>query len=205
MLKKIKDGDLKLLIILSSIITILYITIEILGCAGILTFDIFFIVLVATLGLIVLIIPMGIILFPTIIIISIMKLIKNKNIKYLIPIIILSLCFIPIADIERSIDFKNKYDDRMKVVEEIKNGKLSYNEYGVLDKKFKNLAENGHIEVVYHEGNDYVIGFFYDNDFLEEDGWLYYSTGGIKLLKKKISSHINFIDKMDDNWFYVHF
>ena len=135
-------------------------------------------------------------------------LIKKRKIIYIIPMLILSLNLIPVNNLRHNVNFKENYDRRMEIVEAIKTGKLTYNEYGrvIDDQDIYNLEEvslHGFVEVLYHDGNDYIISFWYKHlgEYPENDKYFIYSSGGIELFENETDYTI--IEILDDNWLYV--
>ena len=132
-----------------------------------------------------------------------------KNKIDIISLIILIIGFIfnlifPFSDVKFDYDFKTKMNDRLEVINYVKNSDVSVSENGVINLPFKyyNLSSSGDI-VVHKENNSLVIEFFIYRGFLSDGSKiLVYLEGKESDIRENIS-YIKNIEKVDDNWYYV--
>lgn len=135
----------------------------------------------------------------------------NKSKLILIAIIIglVSTIFrfiFPFRNIRTVLELYVYEDERLKIVEMVKNKEIETDENGNVDlpKNLRKLSSDGVITIFQNDENGQVICFWIFRGMLSGSHQLMYSSGGENLIKENETGHpiIN-IKKLKDNWYYV--
>ena len=161
------------------------------------------------------IIPIHIILaicFVVLLVLSIIKILKHKthvnfaSVAVLILLVIV-FAFFPFRVAKTKFEFGRYEEDRIKVVEMIKNHQLQpKDEIGniVLPTEYKRISTGGEVFEYQNNKDGQVIGFWIFRGMLSGSTELVYSSGGEELIKANETGHpITKIEKLKDNWYYV--
>lgn len=174
-------------------------------------FDELYIILsMLTYGLAIFLIP---ICFLIILIQSIRFYKKEKDFIYLISIIILIILTVFFfkynpAKIKKEYDFNSKLEKRIELIEKIKLGAIEVEENKEikLPSEYVGLADNDSIYVYLNEADETLIAFLYKAGFPDEAQYLFYSSGGQKLIEENVDKSLyKVITKKDENWYFVQF
>lgn len=145
------------------------------------------------------------------IIINTLKNKKRSNYILLIIFIILFLIniFFPFQKCKYYFDYKFKLNDRMAVINYIKNNdvEISDNNLLKLPFKYRNLSSGGGEIVIYKDKNNLTIQFFLLRGFVPTGGNAFVycdSKDKERTIKEKIK-YISFIKRIDNNWYYIVF
>lgn len=161
------------------------------------------------------VVPIYIILaicFVVLLVLSIRKIVKYKAYANLASIAVLTLlviiiAFFPFRDAKTKFEFGRYEEDRIEVVEMIKNHQLQpKDEIGniVLPNEYKRISTSGEVFEYQNDKDGQVIGFWIFRGMLSGSIELVYSTGGEELIKANETGHpITKIEKLKDNWYYV--
>ena len=165
--------------------------------------------------LFVLIIPIYLILltgFFVLLVISIRRIVKQKEHSCIIVIVVLVLTailtvFFPFRDARVKYELNRFESDRLEIVEMIKNDQLQpKDELGnvVLPVGYGRLSSDGMVFVYQNDESGQVIGFWIFRGMLSGSVELVYSTGGEDLIRANESGHpITKIERLKENWYYV--
>ncbi len=134
---------------------------------------------------------------------------KSKLILIAIIIGIVSTIFrfiFPFRNIRTVLELYVYEDERLKIVEMVKNKEIETDENGNVDlpKNLRKLSSDGVITIFQNDENGQVICFWIFRGMLSGSHQLMYSSGGENLIKENETGHpiIN-IKKLKDNWYYV--
>lgn len=167
-------------------------------------------------ALFVLIFPIFIILFICFIVLlveSIKGLVKRKEKPCLASLAVLVLLFIlitrfPFRDARVRLELNLLEEDRMKVVDMIRNDQLQpKDEIGniILPDEYKMLSSSGEVFQYQNDEDGQVIGFWVFRGMLSGSVELVYSSGGEELIRAN-EAHIGSItriEKLKNCWFYI--
>lgn len=143
---------------------------------------------------------------------SIYNIIKEHNsiINYiniiLLIAIILMLFLFPFRIIKTKLELNLYEDDRNKVIEMIKNKKLKMDKLGnvKLPSKYKKLSDSGEVFVYLNNQEETVICFWIFRGMLSGSIELIYSSNGKSLVEKNMGyNQIEYIKKLNKDWYYV--
>ena len=137
------------------------------------------------------------------------KINKSKLSLIAVIIVITSIIFrfiFPFRNVKAILELYIYEDERLQVIEKVKNNEIYIDENGNADlpKKLKKLSSSGEITVYQNDENGQVICFWIFRGMLSGSHQLMYSSGGEKLIKENETGHpiIN-IKKLKENWYYV--
>lgn len=139
---------------------------------------------------------------------------KNKKKSNYILVIILIVLFLinlffPFRSVKYYVDYKFKLNDRMDVINYIKNNdvEISDNNLVKLPFKYRNLSSCGREVVVYKDGNNLTILFFLLRGFVPTGGnaFVYSDSKEAENAIKKNINYISSIKKIDNHWYYIVF
>lgn len=136
---------------------------------------------------------------------------KKSNYILLIILIVLFLInlFFPFRSVKYYVDYKFKLNDRMDVINYIKNNdvEISDNNLMKLPFKYRNLSSGGGEVVVYKDGNNLTILFFLLRGFVPtvENAFVYSDSKEAGNAIKKNINYISSIKKIDNHWYYIVF
>lgn len=134
---------------------------------------------------------------------------KSKLILIAIIIGILSIAFrfiFPFRNIRTILELYIFEDERLEIIEKVKNNEIEIDEYGNADlpKNLKKLSSDGEITVYKNDETGQVICFWIFRGVLSGSHQLMYSSNGEKLIRENETGHpIEKIKKLKDNWYYV--
>lgn len=144
---------------------------------------------------------------------SLDKFIKTKNMNYILAFVYLLFfsffyIFFPFEDQQVKIKFKNNYNNYVELINNIKNDDkldISNGEYLELDEKYKNLSITKNIKV--NKINDeYTVCFWLYKGLMIGDGssMLVYSSDGIKTIADDNYFYdIVYLKEIENNWYYI--
>lgn len=151
------------------------------------------------------------VLFVILLISVIKNIIKSRSIANIVSLIILIITvlltlFFPYREIKTKLELELFENDRNKIIEMIKNNKISPDEYNnaKLPSNYKKLSTSGEIHIYQNDDNGMVVGFWIFRGMMSGSTELIYSTGGEKLIRENESGHpIVSINRLKENWYYV--
>lgn len=144
-------------------------------------------------------------------VLSIIKLNKDKNLFNIISLVIVILTallvlFSPFRETKVRLEL-NLYDEELlEVIDMIENNKLAVDEIGnaKLPDKYKKVSASGEVSVYQNDENGVVVAFWVSRGMQSGSVQLIYSTDGEELIKDNETGHpIVSIDKLKNNWYYV--
>ncbi len=165
--------------------------------------------------LFILVLPLYVILFVafiTLLVISIRRIVKQKEYSCFIVIAVLALIFVlaaffPFRNARVRYELNRFETDRLEIVEMIKHNQLQpKDEIGnvVLPAGYGRLSSDGEVFIYQNDENGQVIGFWVFRGMLSGSFQLIYSSGGEDLIWANESGHpITKIEKLKGNWYYV--
>ena len=134
----------------------------------------------------------------------------NSIINYLNIILLITISLIlflfPFRRIKTKMELNLYEDDRNKVIEMIKNKKLKMDEVGnvKLPSKYKKLSDSGQVFVYLNNQEETVICFWIFRGMLSGSIELIYSSNGKSLIEKNMGyNQIEYIKKLNKDWYYV--
>ena len=144
-------------------------------------------------------------------VISIIKLIKDKSVLNIVPMIVtiltaLLVFLFPFREAKVRFELNLYEDKRLEIIKMIEDNKLEVDDLGnvELPDKYKKVSTSGEVAVYHNDENGKVIGFWVFRGMLSGSVYLVYSTGGEKMIRNSEIEHpIVGIDKLKDNWYYV--
>lgn len=151
------------------------------------------------------------ILFNVLMILSITLIVKDRlyinfiSIIILLISIILFVCF-PFRELKVKYEVNAYENQRLEIIELIKNEELKPDEYGnvSLPKKYKMYSVSGEVYLYQNDEDGQVIGFWVFRGMLSGSIEVIYSTGGEELIRANESGHpITKIEKLKDKWYLV--
>lgn len=158
-------------------------------------------------------IPEAFVFLLNIVVILVASIMRKNNktkltlIASIIIIISLILRFIfPFRNVKTILELYIYEDERLEIIEKVKNNKIKIDEYGNADlpKKLRKLSSDGEITVYQNDENVQVICFWIFRGMLSGSHQLIYSSNGEKLIRENETGHpITKIKKLKDNWYYV--
>lgn len=144
---------------------------------------------------------------------SLDKFIKTKNMNYILAFVYLLFfsffyIFFPFEEQQVKIKFKNNYNNYVELINNIKNDDkldISNGEYLELDEKYKKLSITNNIKV--NKINDeYTVCFWLYKGLMIGDGssMLVYSSDGIKTIADDNYFYdIVYLKEIENNWYYI--
>ncbi len=167
-------------------------------------------------ALFVFIIPLFILLFiffTVLLVESIKGLVKRReypclaSLAVLVLLVVLIACF-PFRDARVRLELNLLEEDRMKVVDMIRNDQLQpKDEIGniILPSGYKNLSSSGEVFQYQNDEAGQVIGFWVFRGMLSGSVELIYSSGGEELIRANEDriGPITRIEKLKDCWYYI--
>lgn len=99
----------------------------------------------------------------------------------------------------------SKEELRMQLIEDLKEGKINIDENYklIISKKYKGIAKNNYVRSERCDNEECVVAFLYSPGFPDEGQYLYYSSGGEKLIEKYDKDLIDYIKKIKKSWYFV--
>ena len=166
---------------------------------------------------IILIIPFYIVLFigiVTLLVVTVIFICKYKGYTNFISLAVLVLLvimiiFFPFRYAKANVDMAMFDDDRMKIVEMVRNEELQEKPGSsmgfVLPDEYKKLSSDGNIVVYRNNENEQVIGFWIYRGMMSSYTQLIYSSGGEELIRRSINIDTEIIElnELRENWYYV--
>lgn len=144
-------------------------------------------------------------------VISIIKLKKDKRLLNIVPMIVtiltaLLVLFFPFREAKVRFELNLYEDERLEIIKMIEDNKLEVDDLGnvELPEKYKKVSTGGEVAVYQNAKDGKVIAFWVFRGMQSGSVQLIYSAGGEKLIKDNETGHpIVSIDKLKDNWYYV--
>lgn len=144
-------------------------------------------------------------------VLSIIKLIKDKNVFNIISFIAVILTallvlFFPFRETKVRLELNLYEEKRLEIIRMIEDNKLKVDDLGnvKLPNKYKKVSTSGEVAVYQNDKDGKVIGFWVFRGMLSGSIQLVYSTGGEEMIRSSEIEHpIVSIDKLKDNWYYV--
>ena len=144
-------------------------------------------------------------------VLSIIKLIKDKNVFNIISFIAVILTallvlFFPFRETKVRLELNLYEEKRLEIIRMIEDNKLKVDDLGnvKLPAKYKKVSTSGEVAVYQNDEHGKVIGFWVFRGMLSGSVQLIYSTGGEKIIRSSEIEHpIVSVDKLKDNWYYV--
>lgn len=144
---------------------------------------------------------------------SLDKFIKTKNMIYILAFIYLLFfsffyIFFPFEEQQVKIKFKNNYNNYVELINNIKNDDkldISNREYLELDDKYKKLSMTKNIKVN-RINDEYTVCFWLYKGLMIGDGssMLVYSSDGIKTIADDNYFYdIVYLKEIENNWYYI--
>ena len=121
-------------------------------------------------------------------------------------IIAILVLFFPFRDVKIKYELNLYEEDRLEVINMIKNKELNSDEIGNVDlpNKYKMLSTSGQVFVYQNSSKEQVIGFWVFRGILSGSELLIYSSEGEDLIRNNINAYsITNIEMLKDNWYYV--
>lgn len=120
---------------------------------------------------------------------------------------ILGIIIRPINQKKLESNFKEKLELRQEVIEKIRTGEIQIDgKKAILPEEYKDVTINSSAYVYVVSDDETVIEFMYHGGFPDEGQSFVYSSGGEALFKKYINESLyHYIEKFDDNWYFVQF
>ena len=150
--------------------------------------------------------------FMVLLVMSIRRIVKQKDYSNFISIAVLALLvvlimFFPFRDAKLRFDLNRFEADRLKIIDMIKTDQLQpKDEIGnvVLPVGYGKLSSDGEVFVHQNDADGQVIGFWIFRGMLSGSVELIYSSGGEEMIRANESGHpITKIEKLKENWYYV--
>lgn len=144
-------------------------------------------------------------------VLSIIKLIKDKNVFNIISFIAVILTallvlFFPFRETKVRLELNLYEEKRLEIIRMIEDNKLEVDDIGnaELPDKYKKVSTSGEVAVYQNDEEGKVIVFWVFRGMLSGSVELIYSTGGEKLIRdNEVGYPIVSIEKLKDNWYYV--
>ena len=144
-------------------------------------------------------------------VLSIIKLIKDKNVFNIISFIAVILTallvlFFPFRETKVRLELNLYEEKRLEIIRMIEDNKLKVDDLGnvKLPNKYKKVSTSGEVAVHQNDKDGKVIGFWVFRGMLSGSIQLVYSNGGEEMIRSSEIEHpIVSIDKLKDNWYYV--
>ena len=144
-------------------------------------------------------------------VLSITKLIKDKNVFNIISLIVVILTallvlFFPFREVKVRLELNLYEEERLEIIRMIEDNKLKVDDLGnvKVPDKYKKVSTSGEVAVYQNDEDGKVIGFWVFRGMLSGSVQLVYSTCGEKTIRSSNIEHpIVSIDKLKDNWYYV--
>lgn len=144
-------------------------------------------------------------------VVSIIKLIKDRNIFNIISFIVIILTALlvllfPFREAKARLELTLYEDERLEIIKMIEDNKLEVDDLGnvKLPNKYKKISTSGEVAVYQNNEDGKVVAFWVFRGMLSGSVQLIYSTGGEQLIRDNETGHpIVNVDKLKDNWYYV--
>ena len=144
-------------------------------------------------------------------VLSIIKLIKDKNVFNIISFIAVILTallvlFFPFRETKVRLELNLYEEKRLEIIRMIEDNKLKVDDLGnvKLPNKYKKVSTSGEVAVYQNDEDCKVIAFWVFRGMLSGSIQLVYSDGGEEMIiDSEIENPIISIDKLKDNWYYV--
>ena len=144
-------------------------------------------------------------------VLSAIKIIKNKNVFNIISLIVtvltaLLILFFPFRESKVRLELNLYEEERLEIIKMIEDNKLKVDDLGnvKLPNKYKKVSTSGEVAVYQNDEDGKVIAFWVFRGMLSGSVQLVYSTGGEEIIRSSEIEHpIVSIDKLKDNWYYV--
>lgn len=150
-------------------------------------------------------------LFIWLLIVSIIKVFKDKqyiniiSITILIVVLLLSKYF-PFRELKVKLELDKYEQSRLSIIRMVKENELVPDEWGncVMPEQYKKTSQDGEIHIYQNNNEGQVISFWVFRGMLSGSVELIYSTGGEELIRANETGHpIISIEKLKENWYYV--
>lgn len=144
-------------------------------------------------------------------VLSAIKIIKNKNVFNIISLIVtvltvLLILFFPFRESKVRLELKLYEEERLEIIKMIEDNKLKVDDLGnvKLPNKYKKVSTSGEVAIYQNDEDGKVVAFWIFRGMLSGSVQLVYSTGGEEIIRSSEIEHpIVSIDKLKDNWYYV--
>lgn len=144
-------------------------------------------------------------------VISIIKLIKDKSVLNIFPMIVtiltaLLVLLFPFREAKVNLELKLYEVEHLEIIQMVENNKLEIDDMcnAKLPNKYKKLSTSGEIAVYQNDEEGIVVAFWVFRGMQSGSVQVIYSTGGEKIIRDNETGHsIVSIDKLKDNWYYV--
>ena len=144
-------------------------------------------------------------------VLSIIKLIKDKNVFNIISFIAVILTallvlFFPFRETKVRLELNLYEEKRLEIIKMLEDNKLKVDDLGnvKLPNKYKKVSTSGEVAVYQNDKDGKVIGFWVFRGMLSGSIQLVYSNGGEEMIMSSEIEHpIVSIDKLKDKWYYV--
>ena len=150
--------------------------------------------------------------FVVLLVMSIRRIIKERDYSGCFSILILALlvvliAFFPFRDARVKYELNRFEADRLEIIRMIQTDQLRpKDEIGnvVLPAGYRRLSSDGEVFVYQNDENGQVIGFWVFRGMLSGSAELIYSSGGEEPIRANESGHpIRKIVRLKENWYYV--
>ena len=136
------------------------------------------------------------------------KIIKKKEFLNIISICLLIptlFFYTKTFDMNTTKDFFDKLDQRTEVVNLIKDGELSGDDYNniVLPDKYKKTSYDGSVHVYKNEEDNQIIGFWISRGINSDSKLYIYSSKGQDTIIEEFGEEYCDVNHVYDNWYYV--
>lgn len=144
-------------------------------------------------------------------VLSIIKLNKDKNVFNIISLIVVVLTallvlFFPFREAKVRLELNLYEEECLELIKMIEDNKLEVDDLGNanLPDKYKKVSTSGEVAIYQNDENGVVVAFWVLRGMQAGSVQLIYSTGGEELIMDNETGHpIVSIDKLKDNWYYV--
>ena len=144
-------------------------------------------------------------------VLSAIKIIKNKNVFNIISLIVtvltaLLILFFPFRESKVRLELNLYEEERLEIIKMIEDNKLKVDDLGnvKLPNKYKKVSTSGEVAIYQNDEDGKVVAFWIFRGMLSGSVPLVYSTGGEEIIRSSEIEHpIVSIDKLKDNWYYV--
>ena len=144
-------------------------------------------------------------------VLSIIKLIKDRNVFNIISLIVtvltaLLILFFPFRESKVRLELNLYEEERLEIIKMIEDNKLKVDDLGndKLPNKYKKVSTSGEVAIYQNDEDGKVVAFWIFRGMLSGSVQLVYSSGGEEIIRSSEIEHpIVSIDKLKDNWYYV--
>lgn len=140
--------------------------------------------------------------------VCLIRVLRGKNWRSLALLIAGALVFLlfPFREARVRTELILYAEPRDRVVEMVKNGELSPDDYGNIKLPFRYgfTSSDGEIHVYGNDEEETIMTFWIFRGMLSGSCELMYADGGAAQIKEELGAdHVESIEKLKDNWYYV--